>query len=304
MCSNTCKEYQEMFVSLCLQDSNGPFGLVKCNPSFAPELVYTSTFNKALKIVSGSDHVVILTEQGDLYTFGCGEQGQLGRIPECFSTRGGRKGISMLLHPQVVRFRKARGLPPPKFSDIFCGSYHTLAFTKDQGVYAWGLNNYGQLGTNDVKTRFQPERLPSDWIAESTAPKKQQQEQKPLQIVGGQHHTVLCQNGSVFAVGRKEYGRLGLGENTEDCLAPKKIPDLQNVTTVAAGTACSFAVTAPGELFSWGMGTSLQLGTGSEEDVWVPVKVTGKKIENRRILNISAGGQHTALLVSRPEAVE
>lgn len=307
---DTCTEYQETFVyfSLFLQDSNGPFGLVKCNPSLTPELVYSSTFNKALKIVSGSDHVVILTEQGDLYTFGCGEQGQLGRIPECFSTRGGRKGISMLLHPQVVRFRKSRGLPPPKFNDIFCGAYHTLAFTKDQGIYAWGLNNYGQLGTSDVKTRFQPERLPSDWITESTAPnpskKQQQQEQKPLQIVGGQHHTVLCQNGNVFAIGRKEYGRLGLGENVEDCLTPKKIPDLQNVTTVAAGTACSFAVTAPGELFSWGMGTSLQLGTGQEDDVWAPVKVAGKKIENRRILTVSAGGQHTALLVSRPEAVE
>ena len=71
--------------------------------------------------------------------------------------------------------------------------------------------------------------------------KQQQQEQKPLQIVGGQHHTVLCQNGSAFAIGRKEYGRLGLGENVEDSLTPKKIPDLQNVTTVAAGTACSFA---------------------------------------------------------------
>ena len=52
------------------------------------------------------------------------------------------------------------------------------------------------------------------------------------------------------------------------------------------------------------MGTSLQLGTGQEDDIWKPVKVAGKKIENRRILTVSAGGQHTALLVSRPEAVE
>ena len=115
---------------------------------------------------------------------------------------------------------------------------------------------------------------------------------------------MVCQNGSVFAIGRKEYGRLGLGENTEEPLLPKTIPDLQNIATIAAGTACSFAVSESGEAFAWGMGTNLQLGTGEEDDVWTPVKMTGKKIENRRVLSASAGGQHTALLVSRADAVE
>ena len=289
-----------------LQDSNGPFGLVKSSPSLSPELVYSTTFNKAVKVVSGSDHIVILTEQGDLFTFGCGEQGQLGRIPECFSARGGRKGISVLLHPQVVRFRKLRAFPKPKFNDVFCGLYHAFALTQDQAIYAWGLNNYGQLGTDDSNMRFQPERLPSDWITKSTAPNltKNQCHKQNLQIAGGQHHTLVCQNGSVFAIGRKEYGRLGLGENTEEPLLPKTIPGLQNIATIAAGTACSFAVSESGEAFAWGMGTNLQLGTGEEDDVWTPVRMAGKKIENRRVLSASAGGQHTALLVSRADAVE
>jgi len=29
------------------------------------------------------------------------------------------------------------------------------------------------------------------------------------------------------------------------------------------------------------MGTSKQLGTGNEEDVWEPVKMAGKQLENR-----------------------
>jgi hypothetical protein len=29
------------------------------------------------------------------------------------------------------------------------------------------------------------------------------------------------------------------------------------------------------------MGTSKQLGTGDEEDVWKPVKMAGKQLENR-----------------------
>jgi len=42
--------------------------------------------------------LVMLTVNGELYTSGCGEQGQLGRVAEHFANRGGRKGLSMYLH--------------------------------------------------------------------------------------------------------------------------------------------------------------------------------------------------------------
>lgn len=45
----------------------------------------------------GNDHLVMLTVNGELYTSGCGEQGQLGRVAEHFANRGGRKGLSMYL---------------------------------------------------------------------------------------------------------------------------------------------------------------------------------------------------------------
>lgn len=45
----------------------------------------------------GNDHLVMLTVTGELYTSGCGEQGQLGRVAEHFANRGGRKGLSMYL---------------------------------------------------------------------------------------------------------------------------------------------------------------------------------------------------------------
>lgn len=53
--------------------------------------------NEALSLLcyKGNDHLVMLTVNGALYTSGCGEQGQLGRVPECFANRGGRKGLSM-----------------------------------------------------------------------------------------------------------------------------------------------------------------------------------------------------------------
>ena len=247
---------------------------------------------------SGSDHVVFLTEHNDIYTFGCAEQGQLGRVPECFSSRGGRKGVSLILNPDVVRCRVKEGAGKPKFFDIFSGPYHTFAVTQDGAVYAWGLNNYGQLCTGDSKTRYQPERLGSKWLD-----RQEVGGAKDFAMASGQHHTVVCCNGSVFVCGRKEYGRLGLGQESEEPSKPTQIDSLKgiNVKNIGVGGACSFAVTETGELFSWGMGTNLQLGMSDEEDVWSPAKVTGKKIENMRVVAVSSGGQHTALLVSASE---
>ena len=231
--------------SFLFQDSNGPFGLVTRVPSSSPELVYSAPSNAAVKVVSGSDHVTILTEQGDIFTFGCGEQGQLGRVPECFSSRGGRKGISVLLQPQVVRFKKARGVPKPIFGDVFCGLHSTFAVTQDQRVYVWGLNNYGQLGTNDLDIRFQPERLPQNWTEANDDGERSPGSR--LQIAGGQHHTLLCQDGSVFVMGRADYGRLGLGENCGERSVPTRVPDMASASSVAAGSCCSFSVTESGE---------------------------------------------------------
>lgn len=59
----------------------------------------------------------------------------------------------------------------------------------------------------------------------------------------------------------------------------------------------AICVFIPGSVYSWGMGTNMQLGTGLEDDEWTPVKITGKQLENRSVLMASSGGQHTVLLV-------
>ena len=53
-----------------------------------------------------------------------------------------------------------------------------------------------------------------------------------------------------------------------------------------------FLITAKEDLYSWRVGANLQLGMADDKDVWKPEKVTGKKIENRRTLSVSAGGQY------------
>ena len=73
----------------------------------------------------------------------------------------------------------------------------------------------------------------------------------------------------MHALGRKEYGRLGVGEGGEDCLVPTQVPGLAaaRCLEVAAGTAVSYAVTEDGDCLAWGMGTNGQLGTGEEVNI-------------------------------------
>lgn len=259
-----------------------PDGTVHSKPT-SIELINDTA---VVKISSGTDHLVCLTDDGEIYTLGCAEQGQLGRVAECFSTRGGRKGLDLLLKPAPVHFRK-RSL---KFCDVWTGQYMTYAQVKDTGeIYAWGLNNYYQLGFSDMKNRFVPEKCKS-FAGKATW----------KEISGGQHHTIaLDSEGRVYALGRKEYGRLGLGEeNLEEKREPTLVETLdgKKCVRVNAGTAVSYAVTDDGEVYAWGMGSNKQLSQTEEDDVFSPIKMIGKQLERRRSLMVSAGGQHTVLL--------
>ncbi|EGW01158.1 regulator of chromosome condensation isoform X2 [Cricetulus griseus] len=273
------------------RDNNGVIGLLEpMKKSMVPVQVQLDM--PVVKVASGNDHLVMLTTEGDLYTLGCGDQGQLGRVPELFANRGGRQGLERLLVPRCVLL-KARGCRGRvRFQDAFCGAYFTFAISREGHVYGFGLSNYHQLGTPGTASCFIPQNLTSfknstkSWVGFS----------------GGQHHTICMDSeGKAYSLGRAEYGRLGLGEGAEEKSIPTLISRLPIVSSVACGASVGYAVSKDGRVFAWGMGTNYQLGTGQEEDAWSPVEMTGKQLENRVVLTVSSGGQHTVLLVKDKE---
>lgn len=71
-------------------------------------------------------------------------------------------------------------------------------------------------------------------------------------IASAEHHTIaLEQNGKTYAIGRKDYGRLGLGKECQDATELTEIPVLKdkNAVDVACGSSTSFAVTDKGTYF-------------------------------------------------------
>lgn len=270
------------------RDSHGTMGLtLKGNERFPIELLPNV---KIVKVASGADHLALLSESGNVYTCGCGEQGQLGRIAARTASRNSRHGMGPLLTPGIVEFKITKKLV---FDDIWAGTYCTFLREFSKGdIYTFGLNNYFQIGLDEPTTHFHP-RVPKTFSGKVWR-----------HISSGQHHTIALDDmGQIFVMGRKEYGRLGLGPNCSDAEELTPVPALSSIKCidVAAGSAQSFAVTETGELYAWGMGTSGQLGTGEEEDVEEPVLVKGKQLEGKTVVRVAGGGQHTLILaITRP----
>ncbi|XP_055545053.1 regulator of chromosome condensation [Wyeomyia smithii] len=267
------------------RDSHGNMGLTLEGNKRLPIEVLPGI--KSVDIASGGDHLVILTEIGHVYTVGCAEQGQLGRISTRAASGESRRGKKELLKPGVVTLRGKFVLADAIWASTYCTYYKDRNTSK---IFAFGLNNYCQLGIpnpseNVVKPVFVPELTSFTDVRT---------------ITGGQHHTMVLKNDNkVYVIGRKEYGRLGLGDvpadaktlTLVDMLATKKVVD------VSCGDCTSFAVTEGGEVYAWGMGSSQQLGTGSEDDAIKPVLLVSKQIQGKRILKVSSGGQHSLFLV-------
>lgn len=249
-----------------------------------------------VKISSGTEHLACLSNEGIVYTCGCGENGQLGRFSERVCRDGGRKGRSALLEPAAV---SVTGHPNSKtgtvlVEDVWTGSYCTFLKAQETGlIYTFGLNNYNHLGYENERVRFVPKQVASfnskTW----------------KQITGGQHHTLaLDSEGLVYSMGRKDYGRLGLGEDCEEKSVPTLITSLENenCNNISCGNCVSFAVTKEGSMYSWGFGTNHQLGHGNDDDCHIPRLVEGNFINSWKAHKVSGGGQHTLILASTKES--
>ncbi|CAH0718614.1 unnamed protein product, partial [Brenthis ino] len=268
------------------RDSHGSMGLVVRGREgkACREPVRVGVGEPAVAVASGGDHLVILTTSGSVYTMGCGEQGQLGRLSQRSASRDARQGFSALLVPSKVTLKAGA-------SQIWAGYHATFALdAASEKMFAWGLNNYGQLGITGEKRKtalFAP--MECDAFAGNTW----------RAVAAGQHHSLaLDRAGVAHALGRCEYGRLGLGEKSGDAEVLEPIPKLQNkkCVCIAAGTSNSFAVTDTGEVYAWGMGSEGQLGTGARADAAEPQRLSPAA------LRASAGGQHSVLLQEDPTA--
>ena len=168
--------------------------------------------------------------------------------------------FALILTLALVPAIAAENAEEAVFISVSARHYHNLAIKSDGSLWAWGNNNYGQLGDNTVESKLTPVKIMENVIAADA---------------GRGHSLAITYDGSLWTWGLYENGRWRLGDSAtgENNLTPVKIMD--NVKAISAGdNHHNFATKNDGSLWAWGVNYG-RLGDGTTNFVsqWEPVKI-------------------------------
>mmetsp|Transcript_29366 Transcript_29366/g.47412 ORF Transcript_29366/g.47412 Transcript_29366/m.47412 type:complete len:792 (-) Transcript_29366:878-3253(-) len=229
--------------------------------------VVDALLEKDIRSVScGMNHTAALTEAGEVLTWGEGAGGRLGHMPE-----------RDCLLPVLVR-----ELCGKMVTAVECGDFHTMALLDNGEVYSWGNGDQGQLGHGNSMSQMVPKQISSLFG------------QMVIQIACGSYHSAaVTDHGVLWMWGENHWGQLGVDDKVVKWSPTAlKMPPDKRVARVACGCWHSACVTDDGEVYTWGNGSSGQLGHGNKDSSQVPVRVAA--LANSHMRRISCGRKHTA----------
>ena len=235
-----------------------------------PTLITLPNGNKAKSVSCGLYHTVVIDSEGNIYTWGYNNYGQLGNgttinktVPTLITLPNGNKAKS-----------------------VSCGYFHTAIIDTEENLFTCGQNNYGQLGDGTTTNKVIPTLiiLPNG---------------NKIQKIncGGYNSMTIDTEGNLFVWGYNYYGTLGDG-TTIDKITPTQItlPSQAKVKEVGCGYYNSIAVDSEGNIYTWGYNNYGQLGNGTTINKAVPTLITlpnGNKAQT-----VSCKYEHIAIIDS------
>ena len=234
-------------------------------------------------------YALALASDGTVYSWGFNSWGQLGN-----GTSGTANNASA---PVAV---KTAGTPMEgkTIVQVAAGATHSLALATDGTIYAWGKNEYGQLGNDSTTNSPVP-------VAVKTAGTPMDGK-TIIQIHAGYEHSLaLASDGTVYAWGRNNSGQLGKNDAT-DAHIPAAVQTLGTpmagkvIVQLAAGNSQSMALASDGTVYTWGWNQYGQLGNGTTTNSRIPVAVvtTGTPLAGKTIIQITSGGSPNSLVLA------
>lgn len=241
-------------------------------------------------VAAARTHSVVLTADGQVFTFGCGDKGQLGHGDDRDRP-----------HPTAIK------LPRPA-SGISAGGSHTMVLLADErsvaltNLVVFGGGGEGRLGLGDDANVLTPTTVPMAAI-----PGIEKVGGMVAAVSAGRYHSlVLDAGGGVWAAGSNQHGQLGVGDK-EKRANWTRVPGLGEediAVSIAAGRAHSACVMLPSgsrasglaKIYTWGKGGHGRLGHGDEEARLSPTRVElrGEAADAGPMTQIAAGDGVTA----------
>lgn len=240
--------------------------------------VTVSSLTNVKAIAAGGYHSLALKNDGTVWAWGFGLDGELGNGLHTTSST-----------PVKVSFPAGTVI-----TAIAAGLYHSLAIKNDGTVWAWGRNVNGQLGDGSTAQRNSPVQVHVITGIVAIAGGGSDDTQT---YVGGSHSLALKSDGSVWAWGYNANGQLGDG-TFQDSDVPVEV--LTGAKGIAAGGWHSMAISSSnGTVAAWGLNNWGQLGNGTLSTYGVPAMVSNIT----GMTHIAAGGYHSlAISCTAPAA--
>ncbi|WP_310391749.1 hypothetical protein [Hymenobacter sp.] len=236
-------------------------------------------------IASRSSHALAGRSDGTLWAWGYNDYGNLG--DGTLTTR-----VSPVLVP--VPAGAAVGTTWGQVAT----NYHTLALRSDGTLWAWGLNNVGQLGDASTAARLAAVAVPTPAAAAAGTTWTKVD-------VGRDHSLALRSDGTLWAWGGNAYGQLANGTpaglaTPRAVVTPAGAAAGTTWTDFAAGYYFSLGLRSDGTLWAWGYNPYGQLGDASTTSSLVPVAVVtpGTVGAGTRWTRVAAGNDHALALRS------
>ncbi|XP_054155256.1 RCC1 and BTB domain-containing protein 1-like [Oppia nitens] len=250
----------------------GCLGLGHNNPIQEPTRLEELCYKEIASIAYCGYYVIAFTANGDIYSWGYNNNGELGIGTTVNSNR-----------PNLID-----GLVGKRIVDISCGYDHSLALTATGDVYSWGDNSYGQLGNgNNFDIQSVPHKV------------KGFDSQEVIQISCGYYHSMaITKAGHVYGWGYNSEGELGLGNDISQTI-PTKINIMNGViiNKVVCGQYHSLLLSTDGDIYAFGCNQFGQIGNGNKMNQNFPYKIiTGNKfsdIGSHPLSSISVAGSQT-----------
>ncbi|CAH9120295.1 unnamed protein product [Cuscuta epithymum] len=129
----------------------------------APKVVEALSDIKAVHVATGDYTTFVVSEDGNVYSFGCGESSSLGHN-NANAVEGQENRHSNILSPELVpslKQVKERVVQISLTNSIYWNA-HTFALTESGKLYAFGAGDKGQLGValpSNQSERANPERV-------------------------------------------------------------------------------------------------------------------------------------------------